>query len=166
MHSHLVIRPAARAMAALGGLLFAADIAAAAPAADAYESYVKSSQDFKPVKQDKDWCSRPTRAGRTCPGRTSGRSATTTPRASGASSNGYNGAFIDRDDVGGRDSKTGRLDWINKFGLRFYVDHLAGKRYLHMWDGASQERSSAEAARRRRPHAAGQRGHARSGSKS
>ena len=48
---------------------------------------------------------------------------------------GYNGAFIDRDDIGTDGSPTGRLDWINKFKLRFYVDHLAAKRYLHLWDG-------------------------------
>ena len=48
---------------------------------------------------------------------------------------GYNGAFIDRDDVSGNGTKTGKLDWINQFGLRFYVDHAADKGLLHLWDG-------------------------------
>ena len=48
---------------------------------------------------------------------------------------GYNGAFVDWGDVDAGDSKTGRIDWINKFDLRFYMDHLAGKRELHLWDG-------------------------------
>jgi hypothetical protein len=49
---------------------------------------------------------------------------------------GYNGAFVDWDRIDAEGSKSGRLDWINKFQLRFYVDHLAGKRLLHMWDGS------------------------------
>jgi hypothetical protein len=48
---------------------------------------------------------------------------------------GYNGAFIDRDAIEANGSTTGRLDWINQFRLRFYVDHAAGKGLLHLWDG-------------------------------
>ncbi len=32
-------------------------------------------------------------------------------------------------------SPPGKLEWINRFKLRFYLDHTAGKRYLHLWDG-------------------------------
>ena len=35
---------------------------------------------------------------------------------------GYNGAFLDRGDVDAG-FPTGKLDWINQFKLRFYVDH-------------------------------------------
>ena len=48
---------------------------------------------------------------------------------------GYNGAFIDHGDVSDGSSKTGRLDWIDQFHLRFYMDHTASKHYLHIWDG-------------------------------
>jgi hypothetical protein len=48
---------------------------------------------------------------------------------------GYNGAFVDRDGIGAGGVKTGRLDWINQFKLRFYVDHAADKGLLHLWDG-------------------------------
>ncbi|MDB5296842.1 MAG: hypothetical protein JWO31_2825, partial [Phycisphaerales bacterium] len=48
---------------------------------------------------------------------------------------GYNGAFVD----GGRDGVpaggAARLDWIDRFNLRFYLDHAAGKGALHLWDG-------------------------------
>lgn len=46
---------------------------------------------------------------------------------------GYNGAFIDHGLI--HVSGANKLNWINKFKLRFYVDHLAGKGDLHLWDG-------------------------------
>jgi hypothetical protein len=43
---------------------------------------------------------------------------------------GFNGAFIDHGD-------TSYLEWINKYRLRFYADHTAGKGDLHLWDGGA-----------------------------
>jgi len=100
---------------------------------DPYETYVRTSRDFKPVKQEKAWCLKawPTwtympwsyqwtlgyddAAGRFC------------------KAHGYNGAFLDwgRTHVNGVD----KLAWINEHHLRFYVDHTAAKRFLHLWDG-------------------------------
>lgn len=42
---------------------------------------------------------------------------------------GYNGAFVDRE------PPAGKLQWIDRHGLRYYVDHVAGKGALHLWDG-------------------------------
>ncbi len=42
---------------------------------------------------------------------------------------GINGAFTDH-------GNADYLDWINKFHLRFYNDHTAGKGDLHLWDGS------------------------------
>ena len=56
---------------------------------------------------------------------------------------GYNGAFLDGNG-GAPDSPAGKLKWINRFGLKFYVDHVAGKGILHMWDGGKQKPHLAE----------------------
>ncbi len=41
---------------------------------------------------------------------------------------GMNGSFCDR-------GASGRLDWIDRFRLRFYMDHSAGKGDLHLGEG-------------------------------
>ena len=51
---------------------------------------------------------------------------------------GYNGAFLDGSG-GSPDSPQGKLDWINRAKLRFYLDHAAGKGDLHLWDGGKQK---------------------------
>ena len=100
---------------------------------DPYEQYVKTSRDFS-VRQDKAWCYKAFPSWTYMPWTYQWTIGYTTRRAVGLD-HGYNGAFIDRDGIGADGSPTGRLDWINRFKLRFYVDHLADKRYLHLWDG-------------------------------
>jgi hypothetical protein len=101
-----------------------------APAQDPYEKYVKTSKDFQPIKQDKEWALK------------AWPSWTFMPwyhqwtvgfdDASGAWSRkvGFNGAFTDH-------GNPKNLPWINKFKLRFYNDHTAGKGDLHIWDGGA-----------------------------
>ena len=102
---------------------------------DPYENYVKTSKDFKPVKQDKDWLLKAYPSWLYMPWTYQWNIGYTPESGKWSVANGYNGAFVDWDRVDANNSKTGRLDWINQFGLHFYVDHLAGKRELHIWDG-------------------------------
>ena len=106
-----------------------------AAAADPYEEYVRNSEDFRAVKQDKTWASQAFPGWTFMPWTYQWSIGYSNESGKWAAEHGYNGAFIDHDDVGAGDSKTGRLDWINKFGFRFYLDHAAGKGLLHLWDG-------------------------------
>ncbi len=108
---------------------------AAEPGVDPYEQYVKTSKDFRPVKQDKDWLLKAYPSWLYMPWTHQWTIGYTEDSGKWSLKHGYNGAFIDWGDVSTPGSRTGRIDWINKFGLRFYVDHLAGKRELHLWDG-------------------------------
>lgn len=94
---------------------------------DPYEKYVKTSRDFQPVRMEPavilkaypSWVYMPwyykwsigydDAAGEFC------------------KATGINGGFSDHGDAS-------HLDWFNKFNLRFYVDHSAGKGDLHQWD--------------------------------
>lgn len=103
---------------------------------DPYEQYVKTSEDFKPVKQDKDWLLKAFPNWTYMPWTTRQWTIGYTPESGKwCVDHGINGAFIDWDHVGSDTSKTGKLDWINQFHLGFYVDHAAGKHLLHLWDG-------------------------------
>lgn len=102
---------------------------------DSYENYVKTSKDFRPVKQDKDWLLKAYPSWLYMPWTHQWTIGYTDESGKWCLDHGYNGAFVDWGKVAAGDSKTGRIDWINKFHLRFYMDHLAGKRELHMWDG-------------------------------
>ena len=113
---------------ALLPLLFAA---AAYPAPDAYEQYVKTSRDFQRVKQDKAWSLKAFPSWTIMPWYYQWYIGYTDASGQFCRDHGINGAFIN----GGR---TDHLDWINQFGLRFYMDHTAGKGDLHQWDGATQ----------------------------
>ena len=101
---------------------------------DAYEKYVKTSKAFQRVKQDKARCLK------ACPSWTympwSYQWTIGYDDAAGefCKEHGYNGAFLDWGRTRARDG-TDKLAWINKFKLRFYMDHTAAKRYLHLWDG-------------------------------
>ncbi|MFI5380497.1 MAG: beta-galactosidase trimerization domain-containing protein [Tepidisphaerales bacterium] len=97
---------------------------------DAYEHYVKTSKDFVPVKQDPQWLYASYPSWTYMPWTYQWTIGYTDESGKWSLETGYNGAFLDRGDGGG-----GKLDWINKFQLRFYVDHLAGKGDLHLWDG-------------------------------
>ncbi|MFO0825875.1 MAG: hypothetical protein U0792_22610 [Gemmataceae bacterium] len=115
---------------------------------DPYENYVKTSKDFKAVKQDAAWLRKAFPSWVYMPWTRSGRSATPMSPGSGASPTATTGAFIDWDRIDANGSKTGRLDWITKHE-RFYVDHLAGKRELHMWTGPFPRTSSPTSRQRR-----------------
>ncbi|MEI8241735.1 MAG: beta-galactosidase trimerization domain-containing protein [bacterium] len=108
--------------------MLAAGCAQAADAVnDPYESYVKTSKDFKSVKQDKawalkawpDWYYMPWQA----PLGTDDKAAAYYEKI------GWNGQTLDF--RGG----TGALPWINQHKLHFYCDHTADKGFLHLWDG-------------------------------
>ena len=106
-----------------------------AAAADPYEDYVRNSEDFRAVKQEKAWALKAFPNWTFMPWTYQWHIGYTDEAGRWCAEHGYNGAFIDRDDIAAEGSKTGRLDWINKFGLRFYVDHAADKGLLHLWDG-------------------------------
>jgi hypothetical protein len=139
--------------AALGTLLFAAEIVRAAPAAgaketaakntDAYETYINTSKDFVPVKQDKAWCYKAFPSWTFMPWTFQWTIGYDDASGKWSTDHGYNGAFVDHGDIGAGSSPTGRLDWINQHQLRFYVDHLASKHYLHLWDGGEMQKHAA-----------------------
>ncbi len=106
-----------------------------ASAADAFENYVRTSEDFRAVKQDKEWAWRAFPRWTFMPWTHQWIIGYNDESGRWSLAHGYNGAFIDRDGIAADGSKTGRLDWIEKFKLRFYVDHAAGKGLLHLWDG-------------------------------
>ena len=106
-----------------------------AHAADPYEAYVRTSDDFRAVKQEKEWALRAWPSWTFMPWTHQWSIGYNDDAGRWSLAHGYNGAFIDRDGIGVEGSKTGRLDWIEKFRLRFYVDHTAGKGLLHLWDG-------------------------------
>jgi hypothetical protein len=102
---------------------------------DPYETYVRTSEDFRSVKQDRDWALRAFPSWTFMPWTHRWTIGYTEESGRWSLDHGYNGAFVDRDDVAAEGSRTGRLDWIDRFRLRFYVDHAAGKGTLHLWDG-------------------------------
>jgi len=113
----------------------------AAPAAaqdDPYEHYVLTSRDFQRVRQDKDWCYAAFPSWTYMPWTYRWNIGYTEEAGQWAVTHGYNGAFVDRGRIDTPESKTGRLDWINQFQLRFYMDHTAAKGDLHLWDGGGQ----------------------------
>ena len=134
MNPHLtaVISPIVALILPLGILSFPA---ARAVAADPYEEYVRNSEDFRAVKQDKAWAYKAFPSWTYMPWTYQWHIGFTDESGRWSVEHGYNGAFIDRSDIAAAGSETGRLDWINKFGLRFYMDHAADKGLLHLWDG-------------------------------
>jgi hypothetical protein len=110
---------------------------------DPYEKYVKTSKDFQPVKQDKAWCLKAFPSWTYMPWTYQWTIGYTDASGKWSLDNGYNGAFIDWGRIDTPDSKTGKLNWIDKFALRFYMDHTAGKRYLHLWDGGEMKANAA-----------------------
>ena len=104
-------------------------------AGDPYEDYVRTSEDFRAVKQEKAWAWHAFPSWTSMPWTYQWKIGYDDLSGHWTLAQGYNGAFVDRDDIAAEGSKTGRLDWINQFGLRFYTDHVAGKGLLHLWDG-------------------------------
>ena len=107
----------------------------AADVPDPYEQYVKTSKDFRPVKQDKDWEYSAFPSWTYMPWTYKWTIGYDDASGKWSVDHGYNGAFVDWGNISTDSSKTGRLDWINRFQLRFYMDHTAAKHYLHLWDG-------------------------------
>ena len=102
---------------------------------DPYEDYVRHSADFRPVKQDKAWALQAFPSWTFMPWTYQWTIGYNDESGRWSQAHGYNGAFIDHGDIEAEGSMTGRVDWINKFQLRFYLDHAAGKGLLHLWDG-------------------------------
>ena len=100
--------------------------------ADAYERYVKTSRDFKPVRHDKEWALKAWPSWTYMPWYFQWSIGFDDAAGEFCAKYGYNGAFADRGDAG-------RLPWIDKFLLRFYMDHTAGKGDLHLWDGSKMK---------------------------
>lgn len=107
--------------------------------ADPYEAYLKTSPDFQPVKQDKAWALKAWPSWTYMPWTSQWTIGYDDASGKWSREHGYNGAFIDHGNIGVEGSKTGRLDWIERHGLRFYVDHLAGKGVLHLFDGGKEK---------------------------
>ncbi len=136
----LRVRRFCMAIAAACCLCFGLSLAKSAEReADAYEQYVRTSQDFKPVKQDKDWCLQAFPSWTIMPWTYQWTIGYTPASGKWSLDHGYNGAFVDRGNVQADSLPTGRLDWINDFQLRFYMDHTAGKGQLHLWDGGQEK---------------------------
>lgn len=105
---------------------------------DAYARYVRTSRDFRRVKQEKAWLEKAYPGWIYMPWTYQWTIGYTDASGHWSKAHGYNGAFLDGNS-GAPDSPPGKLEWINRFGLRFYVDHTAGKGSLHLWDGGQQK---------------------------
>ncbi len=116
---------------------------AAPPEDDPYARYVRSSKDFRRVKQDRSWSDKAFPGWIYMPWTYQWNAGYTEASGRWSQAHGYNGAFLDGNG-GAPDSPAGKLAWINRFGLRFYVDHTAGKGSLHLWDGGKQKPHLAE----------------------
>ena len=111
--------------------------------ADAYAYYVRTSSDFKRVRQDRAWCWKAFPGWLYMPWTYQWTTGYTEESGRWSLAHGYNGAFLDGNG-GTPDTPSGKLAWINRFKLRFYLDHTAGKHDLHLWDGGQQKPHLAE----------------------
>ncbi|HEU4754679.1 MAG TPA: beta-galactosidase trimerization domain-containing protein [Armatimonadota bacterium] len=113
--------------------------AAVAPGAeDSYARYVRTSTDFRRVRQAPEWCEMAFPGWLDLPWSYQWSIGYTEASGRWCREHGYNGAFLDGNGEA-PDSPPGKLAWINQFGLRFYLDHTAGKGSLHLWDGGQQK---------------------------
>jgi hypothetical protein len=110
---------------------------------DPYANYIHTSKDFKSVTQDKAWCAKAYPGWVYMPWTYQWNIGYTKESGEWSRAHGYNGAFLDGNG-GAPDSPPGKLAWIDRFGLKFYVDHTAGKGALHLWDGDKQKPHLAE----------------------
>src|SRR5277367_6528874 len=92
---------------------------------DPYEKYVNTSRDFQPVKQDKQLALKAFPSWTVMPWYFQWPIGFNDASGKFQVENGMNGAFCDR-------GASDRLDWMNEFHLRFYMDHSAGKGDLHL----------------------------------
>ena len=123
-------------------LLVAAALLAAGAGlrADPYEDYIRHSEDFRPVRQEKAWALHAFPSWTYMPWTHQWTIGYTEDSGRWSVAHGYTGAFMDR----GENSPPGRLAWIDRFHLRFYMDHAAGKGLLHLWDGGELKAHAAE----------------------
>ena len=110
---------------------------------DPYARYVRTSRDFRRVKQDRAWLYKAWPGWIYMPWTYQWTLGYDDKSGAWSRAHGYNGAFLDGNS-GEPDSPAGKLAWIDKFQLRFYVDHTAGKGALHLWDGGKQKPHLAE----------------------
>ncbi|NRA36992.1 MAG: hypothetical protein HRU15_02525, partial [Planctomycetes bacterium] len=87
---------------------------------DPYVDYIKTSKDFKAVKQDKEWAYKAWPSWTYMPWYFQWGIGHGDAGGKFSKDMGYNGAFTNGND-------NSYLDWINKNKLRFYNDHTAGK---------------------------------------
>ncbi|MES2462866.1 MAG: hypothetical protein V4671_19965, partial [Armatimonadota bacterium] len=138
-----------RAMCGLGALLRPEMVSAfQAPrgretAEEAYARYVRTSRDFQSVKQEAAWLQKAYPGWIFMPWTYQWTLGYTEASGKWSRDHGYNGAFLDGN-TGEPDTPRGKLDWINRHGLRFYVDHTARKGFLHLWDGDKKKAHLAE----------------------
>src|SRR5690348_3413085 len=85
--------------------------------ADPYENYIKTSKDFRPVRHDKSFLLTAFPSWTYMPWTYQWTIGYNDDSGKWSVEHGYNGAFIDWGNVGAEGSKTGRIDWINKFKL-------------------------------------------------
>ena len=97
---------------------------------DPYEKYVKTSKDFKRVKQDKQWVLKAWPSWTYMPWTYQWGIGYDDASGKWAWDHGYNGAFLDHGWT--RVHGVDKLAWINKFKFRFYNDHTAGKGDLYL----------------------------------
>ncbi len=106
-------------------IIFVSIVFAARAEEDPYEAYVKTSKDFKPVKQEKEWLLKAYPSWQFMPWYFQWTIGHDAAAGEFCQKMGFNGAFLDR-------GETSYLDWINKYNLKFYMDHTAGKGDLHL----------------------------------
>ena len=99
---------------------------------DPYEQYVKTSRDFQPVKQDPAFLLKAYPSWTYMPWYYQWTIGFDDAAGQFCRDMGINGAFIDR-------GRSTNLPWMEKYQLRFYVDHAVGKGDLHLWDHATPE---------------------------
>ena len=110
---------------------------------DAYARYVRTSRDFRRVRQGRDWIDKAYPGWIYMPWTYRWNIGYTDASGKWSREHGYNGAFLDGNGFA-PDNPPGKLAWINRNALRFYVDHTAGKGSLHLWDGDKKRAHLAE----------------------
>ena len=125
--------------AVLLALLVASGPAAADPPADPYEAYVRTAAEFRPVRQDAAATRKGFPAWTVMPWPHQWAIGYTEAAGDWCRATGYTGAVLDRADTAAAGRPRGKLDWVERAGLRFYVDHAAGKGLLHLYDGGQEK---------------------------
>lgn len=92
---------------------------------DPYENYIKTSKDFKAIKQDKEWMHKAWPTWVHMPWYYQWTIGWNDEAGKFSHDHGYFGAFTDH-------GNPKYLEWINKYKLTFYNDHTAGKGDLHI----------------------------------